>query len=246
MMLTDRLIRRFVALPPMEIDDLAPPLESGERERFILDHVNMPPRPDCGLLHDDLGTLIRILRAVRPRCILELGTGRGNATANLCLFSEAQVFTVNALEEQISGKTVTFILPRNEIGQVYRDHGYENRVTQIYCDTLDFRPLDYLEAGSVDLAVIDACHDTDYVLSDFHTILPTLSADALVLLHDTHPSRNEHLRYSYDACARLRFQGFDVHHIRDTWWGIWRNGDFLRHHPAVVRRRWGFGRERAP
>lgn len=237
MMRTDRLIRRFLALPPIEIDDLAPPLEGGERDRFIQDHVNMPPRPDCGLFHDDLGTLIRILRAIRPSRILELGTGRGNATANLCLFSEAQVFTVNALEEQISGKTVTFILSRKEIGQVYRDYGYENRVTQIYCDTLDFRPLDYVESGSVDLAVIDACHDTDYVMNDFRILLPTLSEGALVLFHDTHPSREDHLEQSYDACVRLRVQGFDVRYIRDTWWGIWRNGEFLWHHPVALRRR---------
>lgn len=236
-MMSDRLIRRFLALPSIQIADLAPPLESRDRDRFIQDHVNMPPRPDRKLFHDDLGALIRIVRSIRPHRILELGTGRGNATANLCLFSEAEIFTVNALEEQISGETVTFTLSRDEIGQVYQDYGYENRVTQIYSDTLDFRPLDYMEAGSVDLAVIDACHDTDYVMSDFHILLPALSEGAFVLFHDTHPSRKQHLRQSYDACVRLRARGFDVRHIRGTWWGVWRNSDLLWHHPAALRRR---------
>lgn len=234
---SDRLTRWLFELPTVEVDDLASPLGEGERDRLVLDDLNLPPRPESGLHHDDLGTLVRIVRDLRPRRILELGTGRGNATANLCAFSEAEVVTVNALEEQISGETVTFVLPREEIGRVYRDHGYEDRVTQVHCDTLDFRPLDHVEPASVDLAVIDACHDTGYVISDFHTVLPALSESALVLMHDTHPSRKRHLRHSYDACVRLRLRGFDVRHVRDTWWGVWRKGTYLWHHEEGLRRR---------
>lgn len=234
---SDRLARWLFELPTVEVDDLASPLEESERGRLVLDDLNLPPRPEAGLYHDDLGALVRIVRDLRPRRILELGTGRGNATANLCAFSEAEVLTVNALEEQISGKTVTFVLPKDQIGRVYRDLGYEDRVTQVYCDTLKFRPLDHVKPGSVDLAVIDACHDTGYVLSDFYTVLPALSERALVLLHDTHPSRKLHLQKSYDACARLRLQGFDVRHLRETWWGVWWNGAYLWYHKKSLKRR---------
>jgi predicted O-methyltransferase YrrM len=186
----------------------------------ILEEVCLPPYRDRS--HDDFGPLLRIVSAVQPRVVLEFGTAHGNITANICQATNAHVYTINALPEQLRGSVVTFKeLTREEIGSVYRRHGFAKRVTQIYCDTRQFEPGRYFAEPVVDLAIIDACHDTDFVLSDFYKALGVLRQGAVVLLHDTHPSMEGHLGGSYVACVKLRRRGFDIRHVKDTWWAVW-------------------------
>lgn len=221
--------RRLARLPQISLRDLAP--DAALPQPVIEDDRNLPPRPGVAwrtsrwrrirLTHDDVTPLLRLVMHLEPRLVLELGTAHGNATANICRFSEARVITVNALPEQLSGSVTTFGLSREEIGRVYRAHGFADRVTQVYANTLAFSPADHADAGTVDLAIIDACHDYEYVKADFLTVVPMIRAGGMVLLHDTHPSRAGHLRESYDACVWLRGQGFDIRHIRGTWWACW-------------------------
>jgi hypothetical protein len=86
---------------------------------------------------------------------------------------------------------------------------------------LDLAP--YLAHSSVDLAIVDACHDCEYVINDFLKVVPYIRPGGMVLLHDTHPSLSLHLWGSYRACMVLRQRGFDICHIKDTWWGVWVN-----------------------
>jgi len=175
----------------------------------------MPPYvgPDT---HDDLAALMQIVKAIGPKLVLEVGTGRGATVANICNNSDARVMTVNALPEQISGDVITYTLTKDEIGSVYRAHGFENRVTQIYANTMSIDFAKYFQKPHVDLAIIDACHDEAFVLNDFRKVLRTLAPGATVLLHDTHPSMEGHLAGSYKACVALRRKGFDIKHIRNT------------------------------
>lgn len=222
--LYDKIYCRVARLPSVDIDTVAPADVSAFGP--IEDARNLPPRPDLGIFHDDLTPLIRIVKSVDPENVLELGTGRGNATANICAVCDAHVYTVSAPPGKMSGELISFVLPEEEIGRVYRAHGFAPRVTQILENTLTLELTAFVPEGTIDLAVIDACHDTDYVVNDFFIVLPTLRPDGIVLLHDTHPSRKLHLRGSYDACVRLRRMGYDIRHLRDTWWGIWSKGGF--------------------
>ncbi|HMO34619.1 MAG TPA: class I SAM-dependent methyltransferase, partial [Gemmatales bacterium] len=150
------------------------------------------------------------------------GTAHGNTTANICKQSpSAMVYSVNALPEQISGEIITFALTRNEIGRVYRQLGYSHRVQQIYANTLDLNLADYLQPATVDFAIVDACHDTPFVINDFCKLVPFMRTGGIILLHDTHPSMEEHLLGSYRACMYLRQKGYDIRHIQNTWWGYW-------------------------
>jgi len=212
---------QFSQLPSVNLDSIAPPLV--EPLDPILDQVSLPPPyvdPQTHD-HDDVTPLMRIARHLDPKIILELGTACGNTVANLCKLCQARVITVNALPEHLSGKFVTYALTKDEIGNVYRRYGFENRVTQVYANTLDLDLTDHLARPCIDLAIIDACHDTSYVINDFFKVLPVLNNSATVLLHDTHPSMEDHLVGSYVACMKLRRKGFDIRHIRDTWWAIW-------------------------
>jgi len=131
------------------------------------------------------------------------------------------VYTVNALGEEQTGAYVTYVLDRADIGRVYRRYGFADRVVQIYSNTLTVELGRYLARDSVDLAIIDACHDTEYVINDFHKTAPLVRAGGVILLHDTHPSMRAHLGSSYIACMKLRRRGFDIRHLTGTWWAVW-------------------------
>ncbi|MGC9453706.1 MAG: class I SAM-dependent methyltransferase [Phycisphaerae bacterium] len=222
-------------LPEVDLDSIAPRLSG--TPRIITDRQNLPPRE--GLPHDDLGALLRIVAHVNPGVVLELGTAYGNATANICANSSAHVYTVNALPEQLPDDPDTLAIERDEIGIVYRQHGFADRVTQIFGDTLKLDLAAELKGRQVDLAVIDACHKPHHVVNDFHSVQRVLQRGAVVLLHDTHPSGARHLWGSTQACLRLRCQGFDIRHIRGTWWGYWRKSrsEDLRRAVADISRR---------
>ena len=213
-----KLYFRLYQLPSIDIDSVAPPLD--EPVDVIMDHICLPPYLGPST-HDDVTPLMRIIKHVKPRVVLEFGTAHGNTVANICRSCEAYAFTVNALPEQLSGQFISYTLSKDEIGCVYRQHGFANRVTQIYANTLEFAPLDYIKDADVELVIIDACHDTEYVVNDFMKALKVVNKRAIVLFHDTHPGMENHLVGSYTACMKLRRRGFDVRHIRDTWWAIW-------------------------
>lgn len=214
------MIRTFSKLPTIGVDEIAPILAKPVDP--ILEHICLPPYFGTSD-HDDFTPLMCIASYCRPRVIVELGTAHGNTVANLCRqCPDARVYTVNAPAELQTGKIVTFKLSRDDIGRVYRAHGYSHQVTQIFENTLDLDLSRLFCEAVVDLAIIDACHDTEYVQSDFCKIAPYMRAEGTVLFHDTHPSMVGHLEGSYQACVRLRRAGFSIRHLRGTWWAIWK------------------------
>jgi predicted O-methyltransferase YrrM len=216
-----RLLRSFWELPPASLPELARADEI-DVANVILDDAGVPPFAGSSH-HNDLLPILTLARSMQPRTIIELGTSYGNLTANLCRqCCSARVYTVNALPEQQTGEIVTHSPTRDQIGRVYRAHGYSPRVVQILTNTRELDLSLTLRGAPVDLAVIDACHDTDYVIGDFHKVRPFMKRDGLVLFHDTHPSMEGHLRGSYIACMHLRRAGHDIRHIKGTWWGVWR------------------------
>jgi predicted O-methyltransferase YrrM len=206
-------------LPSVALAEIATPLK--EPLSVILEHACMPPYYGWSTDHDDMEAMMRLVKCFDPKIVLEIGTAYGNTVANICQNSNAEVITINALPEQISGRETTYALNKDEIGSVYREYGFQRRVTQIFENTLDFNHQRYFEKPCVDFAIIDGCHDKKFVVNDFKKILPILNQRATVLFHDTHPSMDNHLAGSYRACVKLRREGFDIRHIENTWWAIW-------------------------
>lgn len=207
------------ALPSIHLDDLAAPLP--EKHQVILEELGLPPFAKHQR-HDDYTPLMRLVHAIRPAVVFEYGTAQGSTVANICANCDAKVFTLNALPDQMSGEGTTFALDAETIGRVYRARGYANRVKQILCDSLKFDPAAWLSPSTVDLAIVDACHDTAYVLSDFLKLVEYMRPGGVVVLHDTHPSQEGHLGGSYAACCALRARGFDIRHVEGTWWAYWK------------------------
>lgn len=186
----------------------------------IMEEICLPPfRGDTNF--DDFSALFSILEFMKPKLILELGTGYGNTTANICASFDSRVITVNALPEQISGRVTTYSLTQEDIGRVYRVNGFSERVVQVYEDTKKMNLAELVTGKSIDFAIVDGCHDSDFVLSDFLSIFPFMAHGSVVVLHDTHPSMEKHYLDSYIACMYLRKVGHNIKHVENTSWAIW-------------------------
>jgi hypothetical protein len=205
-------------LPQIAIDDLCP--VSIQEFPLITKELCIPPYKGDKTLRD-FSFLISLVRHRNPKIVLEFGTAYGTTVANICAVCNARVYTVNALAEQIEGNLITYLLMKDEIGYVYRENGYADRVVQIYENTRNIKILDWIDPKSVDFAIIDACHDSEFIVNDFLKILPALSDKAIVLFHDTSPSFENNLIDSYIGCMYLRKIGFNVKHLRKSSWGIW-------------------------
>src|ERR1051326_6920346 len=223
--LAEKVALRYLAirykLPTIGLEEMAPTTDRVDPP--ILEGICLPPyiAPDD---HDDYAPLMRIAKSCAPAIILELGTAYGNTVANLCHeLPKATVYTVNALPSQQTGSLVTWSLTEQEIGRVFRQYGFADRVKQLLTNTIQLDLSSNFDQPLIDLAIIDACHDTEYVVNDFCKVKDYVRPGGLILFHDTHPSMQGHLIGSYRACLLLRRRGFDVRHIAKTWWGIWRN-----------------------
>lgn len=209
-------------LPEFELSSLVPDPQK-KIEPTIIEKLCLPPYQGP-VDHDDISPLLSFIGYSRPKYVLELGTAYGSTAANICLICDTKIYTVNALEEQIQGDIITFVLTKDDIGSIYRKHEFGDRITQIYENTQEMNPLDYIEPGTIDIVIIDACHDMDYVINDFLMIQPVIHTGSAVFFHDVHPSRQGHLADSYLACMYLRKMGYNIRHLENTWWGVWING----------------------
>lgn len=213
------LMKRRHELPILELESV---LQGNVQiETPVLDDICLPPYSGSND-HDDLIPLMKMVKSFEPQIVVELGTAHGNTVANICRqCPSARVYTVNAPVEDQTGTLTTYELDREQIGRVYRAYGFADRVVQIFKNTLYLDLSEYFHEPVIDLALIDACHDTDYVINDFFKLLPFMRARGVVLFHDAHPSMRDHLRGSYMACMMLRRRGYDIQHIKNTWWAIW-------------------------
>jgi cephalosporin hydroxylase len=119
--------------------------------------------------------LYALVRGLRPERALEIGVRWGGS---------ARIIT-SAMEENGIGQLVG-IDPfpqafRGKPEQLYKRYtlvsGYSPDDIELAIKKLD---------GSLDFVLIDALHTHDAVLADFRGIIPYLSAEAHVLLHDTY------------------------------------------------------------
>lgn len=158
-----RLMQVAYGLPTVQLSDIV--RENIEVKLPIPDDICMPPYHGPSD-HDDYSPLMMIVKSLQPKIVVELGTAHGNTVANICReCPQTKIYTVNAPIGDQSGIMTTYQLTREEIGRVYRAHSFADRVVQIFMNTLDLELSGFIDSPIVDIAIIDACHDTDYVLN---------------------------------------------------------------------------------
>jgi hypothetical protein len=132
-----------------------------------------------------------LVKGLRPRCYVELGTHRGNSYCAMCqgiaaLGLDSIGYAIDTWEGDIH---IQF-----EPGLLEELRGYHDPRYGAFSTLL---PMKFDEArkmfstGSIDLLHIDGVHTYDAVRHDFENWLPTLSSRAVVLFHDTNVRKSD-------------------------------------------------------
>jgi len=157
---------------------------------------------------------------------LEIGTGHGLTTALMAENApHATVHTVNIPPEDIGagGVYTTFAPAHEQIGRVWRERKLSN-VVQILANTATWEP----DFGPIDVALIDGCHDAEFVFGDTRKVLAHCREGSLILWHDFHPALRRVYPWIASVCRgveRLYQEGLlrgPILHLQDSWVGLYR------------------------
>lgn len=146
------------------------------------DAIGPVQREEALLLH-------AITAVVRPKVVVEFGFFAGNSAFNflMALDRDARLFSFDISDEAE--------------GRAKRRLGSFRNFRFIRKSQADFHP-DDVEGLPVDLVFIDAAHDLKINQATWKAILPQLSPDALVFIHDTGTWSRKHFTEMHEDIAR--------------------------------------------
>lgn len=176
----------------------------------------------------DAESLATVVRNTNPAVCLDIGTSTGHSAALMSINApNSKVFTVNIPPEEIvsgeGGELTTIALERDKIGSYYRERGLRN-ITQIYANTAKWTP----DIGTIDVAFVDGCHDTEFVFHDTRKVLQHMKPGSFVLWHDFNLDLVRRHDWIHAVCLgveKLLASGLvrgPIFHLRDSWVGICR------------------------
>lgn len=145
----------------------------------------------CEMSREDHGFLSGIIKLIQPKKILEVGVAEGGTTAVIVKSLEilglnCDMFSVDLNEQFYRDKNL-------ETGYIYKKQKTPENVnhTFLFGKTIAGR-LEKIRGG-IDLVILDTTHSIPGEILDFLSVLPFLSKNGMVVLHDVN------LNYSY-AC----------------------------------------------
>jgi len=176
----------------------------------------------------DAESIATVVRNCEATAALEIGTSTGRGTVLMAANApQARIYTVNIPPEEIvtgsGGRYTTIALAKEDIGKEYRARGMHN-ITQIYANTATWVP----EIELIDVAFIDGCHDTEFVINDTRKILPFIRPGGFLLWHDFNPSLSDKFEWLRSVCLgveHLYATGLlkgRMYQVRDSWVGVYR------------------------
>jgi hypothetical protein len=136
-----------------------------------------------------LGVLVK---AVKPKTILEIGTYLGVGAYSMALNSppDCRIFTVDLPEQTavtpahgLNRLDRTYAAGgRGRIGEAFHGKAQEEQITQIRADSLEFRADQYMSAA--DLCLIDGGHSLPCVTKDTENAFRVLAPDGVIVWDD--------------------------------------------------------------
>ena len=154
-----------------------------------------------------------IVKALRPRLIVELGSYSGYS---FCCFCEQMT------RSGIDGRAIAIDTWRgDEHSGNYDDAVFDNLsqyVNAHHASMAELKRMYFVDAlpavadGSIDLLHVDGRHFYDDVVEDFTSWMPKLSDRAVVLFHDTQVRERGFGVYKYWAELEQHYPAFEFHH----------------------------------
>lgn len=172
-----------------------------------------------------LGTVVR---NARPSVCVDIGTSTGHTAALMAVNApDARIYTVNAPPEDLragkGGTLTTATLEPDQIGSYYRERNLDN-VTQLLANTASWEP----QIGTIDVAFVDGCHDSEFVYKDTRKILKHVKRGSFILWHDFNPELVHKYHWIQSVCLGIEMLFVTgllkgrIFHVRDSWIGVYR------------------------
>jgi hypothetical protein len=198
-------------------------VENDPLQKLVLNFV---PDTYGDVSWQELVTISSLVAHYQPLRIFEIGTFMGKTTYHLAANSpdQAQVFTLDLppddFEQTIAQNPYDMNLlhegKRHEVGYYFKNTTYQNKITQIFCDSRSFDETTY--AHSMDMIFVDADHTYQSVINDTRKAMGMLKNDEsgkVILWHDLR-QRSDVERGILELCGPDK-----VRHIKDTMLGIY-------------------------
>lgn len=192
-----------------------PPASAATNSLFAIDPQESAPGKLASAWTEHVPFAFWLVDVLRPRMIVELGTHNGVSYSAMCqavksLGLAASCFAVDTWK----GDAHAGFYPED----VYRDFAaFHDRRYRAFSQLVRSRfddALPHFEDGSIDLLHIDGMHTYEAVRHDYQCWLPKLSANAVVLFHDTAVREREfgvHRLWSEIAAEKLHFSFLHGH-----------------------------------
>ena len=146
--------------------------------------------------NNDAPILAYIYTAFHPQRHLEFGTWEGFGTSLCAKQCDAQIWTINLPEGEASSSGSPVYARGDQasdsgtcIGRLYKEAGFEHRVTQILCDSAQWDSSTFPD-GFFDSVLIDGGHTSPVVCNDTYLAVRLLRSGGLCLWHDFCPDPN--------------------------------------------------------
>lgn len=158
------------------------------------------------LQRDEAIALFGIIKTLRPRTVVEFGFFHGHSAFNF----------LQALPGD--SRLYSYDIDKDSIHRARTEFGFDKRFTFIEKSQADFHPGDVMNQ-EVDFVFFDAAHELELNQETFQKLLPHLSTEATIAIHDTG-------LWSRQYFAR-------IHHTfaKDSP-GIWQDENLYAHQPG--------------
>ncbi len=158
------------------------------------------------LQRDEAVALFGIVRALRPKTIVEFGFFHGHSAFNF----------LQALPE--NGRLYSYDISEDAIGRARSEFDFDERFTFIGKSQTDFEPAD-IGGRMIDFVFFDAAHELDLNQETFRRIVSRLAPEAMIAIHDTGLWHRSHFTAMHETFVREMP-------------GEWKNDDLYAHQPG--------------
>jgi len=190
-----RFLRHIYAFNPIDTSSSSP-----VKTRSVFDLFEDASRLDVALKnlrlqygnmsYEEIYTVALIVKCMRLKTIFEFGTLDGTTTLQMAANSpdETRIYTLDLPSREvettypIGTSELDLDLPSVPSGIKFRDSPEAAKITQLYGDSAVFDYTPYY--GQMDLILIDASHEYDYVKNDTGQAMKMLRKPGVILWHD--------------------------------------------------------------